>query len=52
MENFSNNNKTKNKKFDFTEKKNCCLKSLNDVNLFLCNLKKAKIALYLFKWFR
>jgi len=46
------NKKINNKKFIFSKKKDCCLQSLNDVNLFLCNIKKAKIALCLFKWFR
>lgn len=53
MENFSsqinNNNK---KKFNFSKKKDCCISSLIEVNSFLCNLKKAKIALCLFKWFK
>ena len=53
MENFSNyRDENKNKKINFIEKKDCCLKSLKDVNSFLCNLKKAKIALCLFKWFK
>ena len=44
--------KNKKKKINFGEKKNCCVKSLVEVNSFLCNLKKAKIALCLFKWFK
>ena len=53
MENFSNyRGENKKKKFKFSEKKDCCVKSLKEVNSFLCNMKKAKIALCLFKWFK
>ena len=53
MENFPNyREKDKNKKINFGEKKDCCVKSLVEINSFLCNLKKAKIALCLFKWFK
>lgn len=53
MENFSKIKlENKNKKINIGEKKDCCIKSLVEVNSFLCNLKKAKIALCLFKWFK
>ena len=53
MQNISNyRGENKNKKNNFIEKKDCCLKSLTEVNSFLCNIKKAKIALCLFKWFK
>lgn len=53
MGDFSNyRGKNKKKKFNLGEKKDCCVKSLVEVNSFLCNLKKAKIALCLFKWFK
>ena len=53
MENFSSyRGEDKKKKINFGEKKDCCVKSLKEVNSFLCNIKKAKIALCLFKWFR
>lgn len=29
------------KKFNFAEKKKCALKSLKEINCFLCNLNKA-----------
>lgn len=53
MENFSNyRGENKKKRFKFCEKKDCCVKSLKEVNSFLCNIKKAKIAFCLFKWFK
>lgn len=53
MENFPNyREKNKKKKINISEKKDCCVKSLVEVNSFLCNLKKAKIAFCLFKWFK
>lgn len=53
MENFSSyRGENKKKKRNFNEKKDCCVKSLVEVNSFLCNLKKAKIALCLYKWFK
>lgn len=53
MEIFSNSRgNDNNKKFNFSKKKDCCVKSLREVNSFLCNIKKAKIALCLFKWFK
>ena len=53
MDNFLNQRgENKNKKINIVEKKDCCVKSLVEVNSFLCNLKKAKIALCLFKWFK
>lgn len=53
MKNFSNyKSENKKEKINFSEKKDYCVKSLVEVNSFLCNLKKAKIALCLFKWFK
>ena len=53
MEIFSNfRHKKNNKKSNFCKKTECCMQSLKDVNCFLCNIKKAKIALCLYKWFR
>lgn len=53
MENFSSHNGKNNKnKFNFKQKKDCCVKSLKEINSFLCNVKKAKIALCLYKWFK
>lgn len=53
MENFPNHREeNKKNKIKFNEKKDCCVKSLKEVNCFLCNIKKAKIALCLFKWFK
>lgn len=53
MENFPNyRNENKKERINFTEKKDCCIKSLKEVNCFLCNIKKAKIAFCLFKWFK
>lgn len=53
MEKFPNCRKeNKNKKINFIEKKDYCIKSLVEVNSFLCNIKKAKIAICLFKWFK
>ena len=53
MENFSNyRGENKKKKINIGQKKDCCVKSLVEVNSFLCNLKKAKIALCLFKWLK
>ena len=47
-----NRDRKKKNKINFGEKKDCCVKSLVEVNSFLCNLKKAKIALCLFKLFK
>lgn len=53
MENLPNyRDENKKNKINFIEKKDYCIKSLKDVNCFLCNIKKAKIALCLFKWFK
>lgn len=53
MDNFSSNDfRTNNKKFNFGQKKDCCVQSLKDVNCFLCNVKKAKKAILLFKWLK
>lgn len=40
------------KKFNFVQKKDCCIHSLKEVNYFLCNLKKAKKALFLYKFLK
>ena len=53
MGNFSRSDGYKKpKKFDFCKKKDCCVQSLKDVNIFLCNLKRAKKAVFLFKCFK
>lgn len=53
MKNFSKcENKKKQKKINFCQKKDCCVQSLKDVNIFLCNIKKVKKAIFLFKCFK
>ena len=36
-------NKKNKKKFDFKQKKDCAIKSIDEVNCFLLNLNKARI---------
>lgn len=50
MEKFSSNKKCKKNKF--IQKKDCCMQSLKDVNVFLCNLKQVKKGIILYKLFK
>ena len=47
----SNINKRKNK-FNFKQKKDCCVQSLKDVNSFLYNFSKTKKLINIFKWLK
>ena len=50
MENFSSQRGKKKSKF--FQKKDCVIQSLQEVNSFLCNIKKAKIAFSIYRWFK
>lgn len=47
-----NNSNKKEKKFNFIEKKDCTIRSIKEIEFFLCNLDKAVKSFKIFKFLK